>query len=139
MAPFGHTLLTRYLPSGQQLRTPGLPIEYLTNAFQNESLPDDLPTFGENRHEVNPRRPVDRIAQAFGSYANPAPFLLTERQINAAKGRIFSLRAPQAVSNTRTNARLAIAQPTDQNINRLFSAVRAVGHSPNPYRFWQFD
>lgn len=66
------------------------------------------------------------MGEAFGSYYNFAPFLLTERQINAAKGAIFGLTEPRAQRSTQTAIDAAIADTTDDSLNDMFAWVRAV-------------
>jgi len=127
MDPFGVTIGTGFLPSGAPTRTSPLPLAYLRSRFQQDSLPSNAalqPVGGADG--VNPLNPTDRISQAFGSYNNPSPFILTDRQINVAKGALFSLNPPLNTDNLQDRARTAIRSPTEFNLNRMFAHIRAV-------------
>lgn len=142
MDPFGVTVGTGFLPSGRRTRTGPLSMGYLRDggAFQTRSLPANanLPPVG-GPDGANPRVPRDRIAECFGTTNNPAPFLLTDRQINAAKGAIFTLRAPQSAGNLDANLRAAVADPTTDNLNEMFAHVRAVSMPLTPSAPWKSD
>jgi hypothetical protein len=99
--------------------------------FQSESLPATLGRIGGNPQGANPRRPTDRISESFGTARNPDPFLLTEDQINGAKGSLFHLQAPSNQASTMRAAELAVsnrgtAAQVQDSINAMFAHVRAV-------------
>jgi hypothetical protein len=94
-------------------------------------LPRGLGAIGGSPRAISPRRPTDRIAESFGTTRNPDPFLLTEAQINAAKGSLFALEVPLLLDTIEHRARIAAtnvetAQQIQDSVNEMFAPVRAV-------------
>lgn len=127
MAALGATLLSGRLPGGGRVTgASDLTLSYVRRNFQTETI-TGLPLIGSNTNALRTALTgKQRVEESFGSNTNSAPFLLVDRQINAAKGKLFGLEAPRDLAKLRKEAQRAADSPSTANLNRLFSRLRAV-------------
>ncbi|RWA12800.1 hypothetical protein EKO27_g2300 [Xylaria grammica] len=98
IVPFIETANRGYLPLGRRTRTRPIPSPWWLNVWADpQGLPARLMRVSPRSPDI--RSPADRVMEAFGSNTNRRNFILTQRQINAAKGAIFGLGAPISTQN----------------------------------------
>lgn len=92
---------------------------------QAQNSLNNLPNIGGD-DGISPNVPNDRVFQALGSNENRRDLLLTDAQINGAKGRMFILRAPTALDRFRRIAEEAARSGTDADAQIMLQHIRAV-------------
>lgn len=80
----------------------------------------------------SPAKPNERLAEAFGSTANPGPFLAVQKSINLAKSKIMRIQDPVGLDRIRGLVKKAVALDTPQAVDRLFSTIQVVSKSDTP-------
>lgn len=86
---------------------------------------NNLPNIGGDGG-ISPNVPNDRVFQALGSNENRRDLLLTDAQLNGAKGRMFILRAPTALDRFRRISEAAARSGTDADAQRMLQHIRVV-------------
>ena len=90
---FIQTANTGRLPSGGLTRTAAIATPFFQNTYLvDNALPAGLPPVTQGGPDL--RNPSTRVYEAFGSNTNRADLMLTDRQINGAKGQLFILNSP---------------------------------------------
>lgn len=80
------------LPSGHDTITPAIPNSFFETTYRESSLGTNLPPVRPGG--PNFPIPYQRVFEAFGSNTNRNDLLLTEDQLNGAKGQFFILDVP---------------------------------------------
>ena len=109
---FIQTVNTGVLPSGQRTRNAPIATSFFNGQyFRSNALRSGLPRVSPGSPDL--RTASDRFWEALGSNTNRANFVLTDRELNGVKGRLFILRAPIAHGDFRQLVRDAAAGDDD--------------------------
>ncbi|MCJ1245495.1 hypothetical protein MMC30_002699 [Trapelia coarctata] len=122
IARFIETANSGRLQSGGNTITPRIADGFWLNTWirEQDSL-NNLPNIGDG---ISPNVPNDRVFQGMGSNENRRDLLLTDRRINAVKGRIFVRNAPTALNVFQGVVQTAARFGRPEDIERMLEHIR---------------
>ena len=116
---------TNPVPSGPRTITAAIPDDFFINQLDEpNALPADVEALTDGSPQL--RMPSELLAEGFGSTTNPSNFLLLERAVNRAKGRIetFNRNMSPAVLTSLINRAIQGDEAAAQRVLESLAEVR---------------